>query len=261
MKTKTKKIKRTLFALIALIIVSAFFICSPRPVLAAQVIDTDGDGLSDVLEINLYHTDPNKADTDGDGYNDYIEIYNGYSSRDNKPVKLSSLDSDRDGVPDSWEIRLGLDLLNPDTDGDGYADGVEITNGYDPKAAEPKVLAKEIKVNLAKQELAYYFNDVELEKFLISSGVKSMPTPVGDFTVLNKLASKDFGGAGFNFYYPDTKWNLHFTSGDWRYYIHGAYWHDKFGRPMSHGCVNVSYGNMERLYNFAQVGTKVRITG
>ncbi|MDD5728175.1 MAG: PA14 domain-containing protein, partial [Victivallales bacterium] len=36
--------------------------------------DTDGDGLSDSEEMNIYHTDPNKADTDGDGINDYEEI-------------------------------------------------------------------------------------------------------------------------------------------------------------------------------------------
>jgi hypothetical protein len=35
--------------------------------------DSDGDGLSDVVE-NYYHTDPNKKDTDGDGYSDYDEI-------------------------------------------------------------------------------------------------------------------------------------------------------------------------------------------
>ena len=32
--------------------------------------DTDGDGLTDEDEINIYHTDPNKADTDGDGIDD-----------------------------------------------------------------------------------------------------------------------------------------------------------------------------------------------
>lgn len=253
MKNKNKN-SASLFLAVAM--VAAFFISIPK-VSAAEVLDSDQDGLSDADEISLYYTDPNQADTDGDGVDDYTEIYHGYSPREAKPVKLSSLDSDADGVPDSWEIRLGLDLLNPDTDGDGYGDGVEVNNGYNPKLAEPKKLAKKIKVNLAEQKLAYYFGGVELEKFLISSGVKSMPTPEGSFTVLNKVPSKNYGGV--NFYYPNTKWNLHFTTQSLRYYIHGAYWHNKFGRPMSHGCVNVSYGNMERLYNFAEVGTEIEI--
>ena len=40
------------------------------------------------------------------------------------------------------------------------------------------------------------------------------------------------------------------------YYIHGAYWHNKFGKQMSHGCVNVSYANMEGLYQWAEKGDK-----
>ncbi|MBQ7131499.1 MAG: hypothetical protein IJO29_02915 [Oscillospiraceae bacterium] len=35
--------------------------------------DTDGDGLPDAYEIEIYKTDPEKADTDGDGYDDCVE--------------------------------------------------------------------------------------------------------------------------------------------------------------------------------------------
>jgi lipoprotein-anchoring transpeptidase ErfK/SrfK len=42
-------------------------------------------------------------------------------------------------------------------------------------------------------------------------------------------------------------------------YIHGAYWHNKFGQPVSGGCVNVPYSVMEELYNWTDVGTKVTI--
>lgn len=41
--------------------------------------DSDGDGLSDVVEIEDTKTDPIKADTDGDGYSDAFEIMNGYN--------------------------------------------------------------------------------------------------------------------------------------------------------------------------------------
>lgn len=40
-------------------------------------IDTDGDGLTDQEEINLYHTSPYLEDTDGDGISDFQEVQNG----------------------------------------------------------------------------------------------------------------------------------------------------------------------------------------
>jgi lipoprotein-anchoring transpeptidase ErfK/SrfK len=46
------------------------------------------------------------------------------------------------------------------------------------------------------------------------------------------------------------------------YYLHGAYWHNQFGiRPMSHGCVNIAYKDVEKLYAFMDVGDKVVISG
>lgn len=45
----------------------------------AHKADTDGDGLSDLEEVYIYHTDPNLTDTDGDGYPDKTEITNGYN--------------------------------------------------------------------------------------------------------------------------------------------------------------------------------------
>jgi len=114
-------------------------------------------------------------------------------------------------------------------------------------------------VDIKNQELAYYFNGKLLEKFPISGGVASMPTPKGNFMILDKVPSKNYGGTGYNFHYPNTKWNLHFTTTKYRYYIHGAYWHDNFGHPMSHGCVNVSYENMEQLYEWADLETKLQI--
>ena len=237
----------------------AIFLWSVLPVNAQDIIDTDGDGLSDQEELFFYYTDPNNSDTDGDGYSDYDEIFNGYSPRDAGQIKLTAVDSDNDGASDHWEIRLGLDILNPDTDGDGYTDGLEIINGYDPLKAGSDKVDKLIKVDIASQSLGYYFGGIELEHFLISGGVRSMPTPLGDFTVLAKVPTKNYGGTGFDFYYPNTKWNLHFTTDYWRYYIHGAYWHNNFGQPMSHGCVNVRYDQMERLYNFAQLGTRIEI--
>jgi len=235
-----------------------FLFFTPSNVFAAA-IDSDQDGISNEKEINFFHTDPDKADTDGDGINDWAEIQDGSSPRHFGNVRLSSLDSDEDGIIDSWEIRIKTDLLNPDSDNDGFKDGLEFFNGYDPKSKEKVKIQKLINVSIKDQNLAYYFGNAKLDEFLISGGVKSMPTPLGEFEILDKVPSKDYGGWGYNFSYPGTKWNLHFTTKYYRYYIHGAYWHDNFGKPMSHGCVNVAYADMEKLYHFAEVGTKVLI--
>jgi len=40
--------------------------------------DTDGDGLTDKTEVDIYDTDPLNPDTDSDGYNDGREVANGY---------------------------------------------------------------------------------------------------------------------------------------------------------------------------------------
>lgn len=242
------------FYIVSIIIL--LFVIMPKIVQAA---DNDQDGLDDTDEIAIYHTDPNKADTDNDSYNDYQEIYYGYSPIRAGKIKLSSLDSDQDGLSDAWEIRLGTDLLKTDTDGDGHGDYQEVLSGYDPKTNSNQKISKAINVDIKTQTLSYFFGDIELDKFLISSGIKSMPTPTGDFNILKKVPVKNYGGVGFNFYYPNTKWNLHFTTGRWGYYIHGAYWHNKFGQPMSHGCINVPYNKMEKLYAFAQIGTEVII--
>jgi len=59
-------------------------ICQPHEAVAdavhadldyAETGDSDGDGLYDGQELNVYLTDPWKPDTDGDGYNDWEELY------------------------------------------------------------------------------------------------------------------------------------------------------------------------------------------
>jgi lipoprotein-anchoring transpeptidase ErfK/SrfK len=41
------------------------------------------------------------------------------------------------------------------------------------------------------------------------------------------------------------------------YAIHGAYWHNNFGTPVSHGCVNMRVEEAKALYEWASVGMEV----
>lgn len=90
-------------------------------------VDTDGDGLPDDDERNIYGTDPTLRDTDGDGLSDGDEVR----------VHLTNprrVDTDCDGLTDGQEIERGTNPLNPDSDGDGLADGLEVgvTTNPDP---------------------------------------------------------------------------------------------------------------------------------
>jgi len=221
-------------------------------------IDSDQDELNNYDEKYFYHTDVNNSDTDQDGMNDGEEIQNRRSPLSEKT--LVQTDTDEDYLNDFFELRIGTDLMNPDSDGDLYLDGTEVAAGYNPLNPDPEVqVEKLIKVNIAEQKLEYYFDNKLIDTFLISSGISGMDTPPGEFEILGKEDSKRYGGPGYDFDYPDTKWNLHFHTDQYRFYIHGAYWHDNFGHPMSHGCVNISYDNMEPLYWFTNIGTKVII--
>ncbi len=242
-----KFIKR--IALITFIIVCFFIFTNTK---AQNSDDMDNDGLSNDDEINIYFTDPINSDSDGDTYKDGEEIKNNYS-----PIfmykKLIDVDFDKDGLNDLFELAIGTNLSKADTDGDGHSDSEEVLNGYDPLSEKNIKIEKLIKINLNDQSLDYYFDNKRMTGFKISGGVKRLPTPRGTFTILKKIPIKHYRGLGYN--YPNTKWNMLFS---WRgYYIHGAYWHNKFGTPMSHGCINVSYSDMEKLYNWTEIGTKV----
>jgi len=55
------------------------------------------------------------------------------------------------------------------------------------------------------------------------------------------------------------KWNMQFQPS---YYIHGAYWHSRFGeRTMSHGCVNMKTEDAKVLYELVDVGVPIEIIG
>ena len=124
--------------------------------------------------------------------------------------------------------------------------------------------AKRIDVNLADQTLTAYEYEEIVFQTKIASGLASLKrnprdisttTPVGEWHVQEKMPSKHMGNgnlfAGADDYeLPGVPWTSFFT--DAGHAFHGTYWHDNFGTPMSHGCVNMHTSDAKWLFRWAR---------
>jgi hypothetical protein len=111
-----------------------------------------------------------------------------------------------------------------------------------------------IDVDLGQQLLTAYDGSTPIMRFVISSGTASTPTVTGQFRVWVKLSTTDMSGPGYSL--EDVPFTMYFYQG---YGLHGTFWHDNFGTPMSHGCVNLRTPDASWLFDFASVGTLVNI--
>lgn len=111
-----------------------------------------------------------------------------------------------------------------------------------------------IDVDLTNQQLRVYKGKNLLNTFIVSTGTWRTPTVTGQYRVYVKYESADMAGPGY--YLPSVPYVMYFYEG---YGIHGTYWHNNFGTPMSHGCVNLQTDNAQWVYNKTSVGTVVDI--
>lgn len=115
-----------------------------------------------------------------------------------------------------------------------------------------------IDVDIGSQRVFAMEGDKRVREFVASTGIDRYPTITGSFRVYVKHPKADMRGVdmGIPWYFPDVPHVMYFFRG---YGIHGTYWHEQFGTPMSHGCINLSKSDAEWLYGFSQVGTLVNI--
>ncbi len=114
--------------------------------------------------------------------------------------------------------------------------------------------ARWIDINLSSQRLYAYEGDVMVNSFIVSTGVAATPTVTGTYKVYARFLYADMHGPGY--YLPDVPYTMYFYKS---YGIHGTYWHNNFGTPMSHGCVNMSITDAGWLYNWSTFGTTVKV--
>lgn len=122
---------------------------------------------------------------------------------------------------------------------------------------DPSQLADEgrwIDVDLGAQRVTAYDGATPVRTFVVSTGTWRHPTVTGQFRIYLKYLSTPMAGPGY--YLPGVPYTMYFYRG---YSLHGTYWHNNFGTPMSHGCVNLQTPDAEWLYDFASIGTLVNV--
>ncbi|MDR2610153.1 MAG: L,D-transpeptidase family protein [Clostridiales Family XIII bacterium] len=107
-------------------------------------------------------------------------------------------------------------------------------------------------VDLSDQIAYFYDGDMLMRTCVISSGAAAHKTQVGNFRVWAKVRKQDMSGPGY--YTKNVEWITYFDGG---IAFHYAYWHNSFGRPVSHGCINMKKDDAIFSYNFLQKGDKV----
>lgn len=175
---------------------------------------------------------------------------------------LSSIAQANNTTPEALLVANGLPNANFVWVGQSLrVGGANTANGslVDDSATAKEVVApadgvRWIEVNLTTQTLVAWQGDVAVMDTKISSGRSATPTVTGRFKIYSKYTSQRMIGPGYDL--PNVPWVMYFFS---NYGIHGAYWHNNFGHPMSHGCVNMRPGEAGILYNWASIGTEVYV--
>lgn len=115
-----------------------------------------------------------------------------------------------------------------------------------------------IHVSLRSQTLVAYVGPRPVYATLVSTGLGSSPdgknsheTPVGRFLIHTKHVSASMTGdeLGDAFDLGEVPYVQYFSEG---YALHAAYWHDAFGTPRSHGCVNLSPLDARYLFHHTE---------
>lgn len=129
-----------------------------------------------------------------------------------------------------------------------------------PISPELEFQDKYVDVDLTMQTVRAYEKGVEVFSAIISSGLygrgadgTSTRTPTGKFNIMEKKPSKHMGDGSLAsdieaYELPGVPWTCFFT--EQGHAFHGTYWHDNFGVPMSHGCLNMRNDEAKWLYRW-----------
>jgi hypothetical protein len=143
----------------------------------------------------------------------------------------------------------GTELFPIVSPAQGWVDGSDIRR-WIPMPPPEGVGADELwlDVELEQQTLTVMRGDRPELVTLVSTGTWKDPTPVGLFRIGTKEAYGDMrsrAGDDDTYHVEAVPWVQYFHN---RYALHGAYWHNRFGRRTSHGCINLSPKDAARVF-------------
>ena len=164
--------------------------------------------------------------------------------------------AEANGIVDPNNIYAGMQLVIPGGDPSAVpatiAGGVPTIAQNIPAPGAHWGVGRELVVDLSTQMAYAYEDGILRHSALVSTGLPATPTVQGEFAIWHKTPSQTMTGPGY--YLPGVQWVMYFYQG---YGFHGTYWHNNFGYPMSHGCVNMRNDDALWFYNFASLGTNV----
>jgi hypothetical protein len=156
-------------------------------------------------------------------------------------------------------ITVGTRTFHETTDGWWMRDGdtTWTAPGEPPPSLKPG--EKWVDVNLTRQTLVAFEGTRQVFATLVSTGRKGKDkehdhqTPTGMWRVREKHVAATMDGDGaaagdLPYSIEDVPYVQYFHES---YALHGAFWHDNFGRPQSHGCVNLAPSDAKRLFFWA----------
>ncbi len=122
-----------------------------------------------------------------------------------------------------------------------------------PLSPEVPAAEKHIHVDLPSQTVTAFEGEKLVFSARCSSGAKGTYTPTGDFSTYHKgpsihMTNQDEEGVENYYQLPGVPWTSFFTSEGVAF--HGTYWHNDYGRPRSHGCVNLKSEDSKWLYRW-----------
>jgi lipoprotein-anchoring transpeptidase ErfK/SrfK len=138
-----------------------------------------------------------------------------------------------------------------------YSDGTQVLTDDSNVSGDKRIL-----ISKNKSIIQAFEGEKLIMEFPVSLGISSTPTPHGEFKIFKKMPSRYMqgpipGGTEDEYDLPGVPWVMYFTHKGAA--IHGAYWHNDFGRPHSHGCVNLKVADSEKFYAWAPLGTAVTV--